>query len=199
MSNGSQFSGVGFAPGVVTGARSFDVDQMGRLTGIHYKQVWNPTENVATCRKQENSTSVFVNSFVRYSFVEELYYGKSKPKPKPVAAEPEQHTMAGCACGFYGYYDGSDDYHGKGRVSGVIEGYGETLIGTRGFRCMRAKILALSINSKVDERLAGLLHRNYRGIPIFDSFKAMVAEFPTDGGELAVSPTSDPDFWTRTL
>lgn len=200
MNNGSQFDGVGLAPGVVVGARSFEIDKMGRLIGIHYKQVWNPRENSAECRKQEVDSSATYPGFgLSYSFMEEYLYGKKRKPTKVEPEQPKKHTMASCACGFYGYYDGSNDYHGKGRVSGVIEGYGETLIGTRGFRCSRARIIALSINGKVEDRLAGLIRRNYSGIPMFDSFKSMVAEFPADGGELAVSPTSDPQFWTRKL
>lgn len=48
-----------------------------------------------------------------------------------------------CSCGFYAYWDGSDDYSGYGKVSGVIEAYGKTVVGTRGFRAKKAKIVAL--------------------------------------------------------
>lgn len=201
MGNGNQFDGIGFAPGVVRGARSFDVDVLGRLTGIHYKQVWRPGENTAECRKRESDTwgGTFLNSLT-ISYVEEAIYGrKRKPVPKVEPEKPKPHSMETCACGFYGYYDNSNDYYAKGRVSGIVEGYGETLIGTRGFRCGKARIVALCINGKVDEWLAGLLRRNYGDVPMFDSFKSMVSEYPCDGGELAISPTSDPDFWTRTV
>ncbi len=102
-----------------------------------------------------------------------------------------------CPHGFYGYYDGSDDYHRDGMVSAVIEGYGEAVIGTRGFRSMKARIVALHIPDTVKPGEARLVRRNYPDIPVFDTFERMVHEFaPDDGGE-GISPASDPDFWTR--
>lgn len=62
----------------------------------------------------------------------------------------QEHNMAECSCGFYGFYDGSNDYKSDGTVSAVVEGYGETVIGTRGFRSMKAKIVALHIPGYVD-------------------------------------------------
>jgi hypothetical protein len=56
-----------------------------------------------------------------------------------------KHEMANCRCGFYGYYDGSDDFKRDATVSAVVEGYGEVLIGTRGFRASKARVLALCI------------------------------------------------------
>lgn len=104
-----------------------------------------------------------------------------------------------CAHGFYAYYDSSDDYHDPGMVSGVIEGYGEAVIGTRGFRAMKARIVALHIPEDVKPALARMVRRNYPEIPVFDTFEHMVSEFtPDDGGE-GITPTSDPDFWTREI
>lgn len=54
------------------------------------------------------------------------------------------HDYATCSCGFYAYLNGVNDYIQPERVVGVIEGYGETLIGKRGFRASKAKILALA-------------------------------------------------------
>lgn len=49
-------------------------------------------------------------------------------------------TIDLCSCGFYAYYDTVKPIF---QVGGVIEGYGETAVGTKGFRCSKAKILAL--------------------------------------------------------
>jgi hypothetical protein len=54
------------------------------------------------------------------------------------------HQYDECACGFYAYLNGHNEYNHVSRVTGIIEGYGETLIGTRGFRAQKAKILALA-------------------------------------------------------
>lgn len=141
------FSGLEFAAGTAKGARSFRVDELGRLTGIHFPQVWTPGENVAECRASE---------------------------PHKEGGFPD------CRCGFYGYYDGSNNYYRAGYISGVVEGYGEAVMGSRGFRVMKARIVALSVDSNVPVNVAYLVRRNYASIPQFDSFARMVAEFPTD-------------------
>lgn len=105
-------------------------------------------------------------------------------------------TLANCPHGFYGYYDGSNDYYRHGYVMGVVEGYGETVIGTRGFRCMKARIVALRLPKHVDARLRALVTRNYEGIPVFDTFKAMIAAYPPDDAGSGYTP-EHPDFWTR--
>lgn len=161
----AEFGEKQFSAGVARGARSFRIDRLGRLTGVAYKKVWTPGENLAKCEASDAFT------------------------PCP--------GMDKCGHGFYGYYDGSDDYHESGMVSAVVEGYGEAVIGTRGFRAMKARIVALHIPDTVKPSEARLVRRNYPDIPVFDTFERMVSEFaPDDGGE-GISPESDPNFWTR--
>lgn len=237
----SDFAGLGFAPGVVRGARSFKVDSLGRLTGVHYESVWRPGENEAECRKGSDAWGTVnltfnVDAFTRAMFNANRSFAALNATPPPVQhrpsaappvgrkkrgkkvtvnevplpqppmkvvyspapvdpPEPPPHTLENCSCGFYAYYDGSDDYYKDGFVSGVVEGHGETLIGTRGFRCMKARIVALMIPAAQD-RFANRIRRNYPDIPMFDRFADMVAAFPPDGGELGVTPDAD-DFWTR--
>jgi hypothetical protein len=116
------------------------------------------------------------------------------PDPKPTPKEP--HSIVGCGCGFYGYYDGSNDYHKPERVSGIVEGYGEVVIGTRGFRATKARLIALTIPESVSFPLATRVRRNYRDVPFYDSFADMITAHPTDTAE-GPSPDTDPDFWTR--
>jgi hypothetical protein len=100
-----------------------------------------------------------------------------------------------CACGFYAYYDGSNDYLDSGKtITAVVEGYGSTVIGSRGFRCAKARIVALHIPG--DMKRSGVVSRNYAGVPQFDTFLRMVQEFPPIGDEKTPSPDDD-DFWTR--
>jgi len=151
----------------MTGARSFRVDKLGRLTGIHFPQIWKPGENVAECRA-ENQVK-------------------------------KAHSIASCAHGFYAYYDGSDDYHSDGLVSGVVEGYGESVIGSRGFRVMKARIVALKISKDLAKPVASLVARNYKDVPQFASFEAMVKAFPPDSAGAEPAPETDEDFWTRAI
>jgi hypothetical protein len=249
--SGEEFSGIGFAAGVVRGTRSFAVDKLGRLTGVSYKQVWTPGENEAICRLEDDPYSSFATQVQRlmgYSYYNapptrsfgsvaigsSAMAGPAAPKrswvdalmgapavepaiekavtkakeeeearlkAEELAAEERQKrdTLADCSHGFYGYYDGSNDYYKQGYVMGVVEGYGETVIGTRGFRCMKARIVAIRIPKHVPDRLRAMILRNYPDVPVFDTFKAMVAEFPADDAGVGVSPETDPDFWTRAI
>jgi len=170
-----------FAAGVVTGTRSFDVDKLGRLVGVAFATVWMPGENVARCMQRPDPMA---------------YLMGREPGPLREAQRPA-HSLAECPHGFYGYYEGSNDYYESGRVMGVVEAYGETVIGTRGFRASKARIVALHVPSDVSVGTRRLLARNYPELPVFDSFAAMVAEFPPDDGGEGINPANDPDFWTR--
>jgi hypothetical protein len=170
-----------FAPGVVTGTRSFDVDKLGRLRGVAYNSVWLPGENTAECLARNEFALVM--------------YGDGEYDARPSKKPP--HAMTECGHGFYGYYEGSNDYYRSDRVMGVVEAYGETIIGTRGFRASKARIVALHIPAEISTGTRRLITRNYSPIPTFDSFDAMVAEFPPDDAGHGISPDTDPDFWTR--
>lgn len=169
-----------FAAGVVTGTRSFEIDRLGRLTGVSYRTVWRPGENEAKCLERDN-----VSTFITGTS------GRLQESPRSA------HSLAECAHGFYGYYEGSNDYYAEGRVMAVIEAYGEAVIGTRGFRAAKARIVALHVPAELPLTTRKLVLRNYAGIPTFDSFEAMVAEFPADDAGHGISPDTDPDFWTR--
>jgi hypothetical protein len=129
-----------------------------------------------------------------------------------VTAEPEphvipEHQVATCSCGFYAYFDEANDYADSTTVTGVIEAYGKVTIGTRGFRAEKARLRALVIprlrNSDPNRHKGSRLTRtqtqrvraNYPAVPIFDTQSAMTAEFTTT--EAQVTPTNDPEFWTR--
>jgi hypothetical protein len=67
----------------------------------------------------------------------------------PAAVEAESsptHQVASlkCGCGFYAYHDDSDNpYHQPGNVLGIVRGEGVATVGSRGFRCERAEVVAL--------------------------------------------------------
>lgn len=144
----SEFSGLDLSIEPVRGARSFGVDSLGRLTGVTYTSVWRPGENVAVCRRQESTdvTLASLASIARNLGMDPRPFAKAATvtaaNPRMLAPDPA-HDMSQCGHGFYAYYDGSNDYAADGRISAVIEGYGETVIGTRGFRSSKARIVAL--------------------------------------------------------
>lgn len=67
-------------------------------------------------------------------------------------SEGQEHQVPDeeCGCGFWAYWDAPDAPNPHGfsvPILGVIEGWGRTLIGDRGFRCARARIAALHFAS----------------------------------------------------
>lgn len=184
---------VGFAVGVVRGVRSFDVDKLGRLTGVTYKQIWKPGENEATCQRGRSD-----DLWAQFSFTLTHSGGLSRRLSEAVPVDYDKpHAMHDCKHGFYAYYDGSNDYRDDSRVSAVIEGCGETVIGSRGFRCMKARIVALQVPETVKPHIARMVARNYPDVPILETFEQMVSEFPPDSAGNEITPDNDPDFWTR--
>lgn len=126
----SDFSDKPFVAGVLTGLRAFRVDALGRLTGVTYKDVWTPGENVAQCHRSDISVSLAaVNAQVQAmvavmdrmertaGFDRRGRKRKSIPKvptpaEKAAAVTGPAHSLAGitCSCGFYAYFDGGNDY-----------------------------------------------------------------------------------------
>lgn len=129
---------VDFAVGSVLGTRSFGVDEEGYLTGITFKKRHLPGENVAECSlcsiKEELNESVRrLKQFIDKSGLEDVDGIEEEPVP----------TMAECGHGFWAYFDRKHDFGGIGTVPGVIEGYGEVIIGEKGFRSSKSRVLAL--------------------------------------------------------
>lgn len=150
-----EFAGMGFAVGVTRGLRAFDVDTLGRLRGVSYDDVWTPGENVAKCHRDRGGYLTFgPGGYITSHALNTAWLSAGLgAKPAVTTDDPEQkHDASKCSCGYYAYYDGSNDYGKPGRVSAVIEGYGETVIGTRGFRAQKARIVALSMDSKAPKR-----------------------------------------------
>ncbi|MGN7978247.1 hypothetical protein ACTJJ4_11800 [Microbacterium sp. 22195] len=184
---------VGFAVGVVRGVRAFNVDKLGRLRGVTFPQVWMPGENQAECKRNERD--IYQITYRAVLNLSQGGYATPIREPEPEPTKP--HAMNSCNHGFYAYYDGSNDYHDPDRVNAVIEGYGETVIGSRGFRCMKARIIAMHIPDTMTEFKARMVARNYPDVAVLESFEQMVAEFPPDAAGNEITPDNDPDFWTR--
>lgn len=131
MSTHTDCTGYEFAAGSIKGLRGFAVDSLGRLSGVHHSMIWKPGENVAHCASA------------------------TEPDPdhpaEPGTAEADvwkRHRPGRCdddahGCGLWAYHDGTA--YEAGDVHGVIEGYGRTTVGTKGFRCEKARIVALCL------------------------------------------------------
>lgn len=170
-----EFDSKGFSITPVVGARTFKVDENGWLTGpIYREQRWVDGENVATCLRHRTPWPT-----PYFTIGPDGRLARFEP---PVPKEPPPHPLTECRHGFYAYVEGSNDYHNHGEIFGVIQGYGEVMVGVRGFRCMKARILALHVKSSVGLERAALIAGHYPRVPWFDSFEAMVGVFPPDIG-----------------
>lgn len=266
-----------FAAGSIRGVRSFALDKLGRLTGIHHKQIWLPGENVAKCNaKPGGKATKAMTAFSQYPELGARRYAEIQglaPPPRneftrkairrpgwlsgglldldldytrdwgrdheddklvidwlqeQIKQEPKEHDFATCKCGFYAFFDGSDEYSNMDRensyarmvqsmwttssstkavsarndsyapVSAVIEAYGETLIGEKGFRASKAKILALRLDPKhLGTMQIRKLKRNYPDAAVFGDTDSMLEIYPPSD-ELGITPSNTADFWERT-
>lgn len=99
------------------------------MTGLH-GSAWTPGENVATCT---------------------VRHGGQILDPHPVNPPGHRPPHERCGCGFWAYWTAASTFAqgmqgtADTEVTGVIEGYGLTLIGANGFRCEKARILGICV------------------------------------------------------
>ena len=118
---------------------------------------------------------------------------------------PMDHRFdASCSCGFWAYDEAS--FTAQGEIVGVIDAYGKTTIGTKGFRAEKAKIIGLSrtnregkpLSRSVVFRLASL----YPEVQFYDDLDALVdahdgvlKQWGDVGEEFWLTPVKSPDTW----
>lgn len=164
----SDFSDRPLVAGSLTGLRAFKADRLGRLTGVTHAEVFRPDENNAVCRK----ASARLTGIPEGARAEMTYTSTLTWQPMETAAitvtlddgsqevfrsveelerryppkTDSEHQVAerDCACGFYAYFDGKNDYNGStdAAVQALIEGYGVCTVGSRGFRASKARLVA---------------------------------------------------------
>lgn len=98
----------------------------------------------------------------------------------PTSAELHRAGIHACTCGFYAYFDGSNDAgeFWVTRIPAVIEGYGVVTIGSRGFRCEKARIVAFT-----QDAFGEFDFSEYPGIPVYKTEADMLAAHPTSSPE----------------
>ena len=177
----SDYDGLDFALGTVTGFRRWKVEADGILKPVSYTGAWLPGENNAKCDCRPTEAQL-----------PKVEGEDWKERSARIEEWRDNATFADMKCGYYAYFDGEDEY-GYGstnpHVSGVIEGYGEVLIGTKGFRAKKARIIALSVAPfngiwRLDEFVVNKIRANYPDVPIFESEMAMRAECPSPRWEV---------------
>lgn len=208
----TDFSGFDLAIGSVYAVRWFSVDDLGRLRGLHHRAIWKPGENVAECRKDEDTGW----AGLRFSFTSiwSSTTNTTTTTTKPVEDEPlSEHAVKArvelkhevpeptCSCGFYAYAQGCDD-SGYAQVSdavcGIVECYGRTIIGAKGLRAEKARIVALATDSEKvrrlypDAKFYGT-RRNWR-LQRVSRRRAMLRDFDIVQ-PVERTPETDPTFW----
>lgn len=168
------FSGVDFAVGEVRGFREWRVDTRGVLFPLSHSGDWLPGENSAVCK-----------CYPGREVLPEREGEDWKERSERVKAWKESPHFKEGTHGFYAYWDGETGSYAGGKpvVSGVIDGYGEVLIGTKGFRAMKARIVALAVEPhdgmwELSPFVVQRIEANYPGVPLFQSSLAMRVEFP---------------------
>jgi len=176
----------------VRGLRHFHTRRDGYITGLSYRVKWHPDVNTAWCHIDTESAAN-TPDFV------EWWDNVILTPPRP------DHLMERCNCGFWVYFgEGARSFSGP--VAGVVDGWGETIIGPEGFRCQKAKIVALAPSNTIrDWEVQYNLMTGYGGLPNMDQVRArypdvpwfnstaeMLAEFPPERGEYPVRPSQTP-------
>jgi hypothetical protein len=129
--------------GTVRGVRWWSMDAGDTLVGA-FGGTWHEGENLATCRRDHGLTMV-INTWagprsVSVSALGAIVQAAGVGQRRHPAPDPE------CTCGFYAFWRPEPlPVYEQYPVIGVIEGYGRTVIGDRGFRCEKAKILGLHL------------------------------------------------------
>lgn len=189
---------------------------------------WKPGINVAKCHAQTESIAGIVdpsgkgcqpyNVTTRYgggrkTFVIEWSDGNCESyTDKDLTFGATTHAVPDekCQCGFYAYSDprheeaatrpwiGPSSTPGR-YILGIIRGTGRTLIGTKGFRCEKAEIVALldptaggELTEPWRQRQLGALRRVYPDVPLLRSREALIEFAPLT--ETLPDPTTE-EFW----
>lgn len=151
----SEFGRFELALGTVRGTRSFNVDPDGGLTGVIHRDPWSGDVNHATCHRRVpgpcrcGAATSHPMGFGSMMTVSGRNHTDGCTGESPCTPDATVPTLD-CRCGFYAYF-GADDYAELYRASGVIEGFGRTVVGARGFRAQKARILALYLPPDVDD------------------------------------------------
>lgn len=129
----------------VRGERGFGIDSDSKkLTGLtHSDYEFEDGLNQAWCgpRKMRSRS---LNSTMQRLLA--LSYGlETSASVVPHNAFTDKaHRMQDHHCGFWAYFANADDKYTVGsQVNGIIEGQGKTVIGEKGFRAEKAKVVAL--------------------------------------------------------
>lgn len=108
--------------------RKFRLNDNGSLRSLYFEHVWSAEKNIAICRRGENSY-----------------------KPYYQDGLADDHSMTECDHGFWAYNAKGDIDRYDYTVTGIIDAYGEVIIGEKGVRAMKADLIAIYLPPVVPE------------------------------------------------
>ena len=173
------------------------------LRSMYCNYVWKPDINLAGCLNYQQVRQGYrirtKECRETHTHLAELFAdGEADGSlPECYYEHDKERIDPGHSCGFYAYTETADNpYLGAIDLSveAVIQGWGRTVIGTKGFRCERARILGLVLpphegqsykETKGDETygaIADSIRRTYRKVHAFTSRDAMLRAFPLTSG-----------------
>lgn len=164
--------------GTLLGLRGFALTDDGYLRGVTYTVPWTTGWNDAVClvaRRVHGRPSTPRPGFAHpiWGHVHDASHGCLFPLDpgEPVEFEddwepdPCQGLEPDCACGFYAYYDQQTGRtSGYGNIRGVIEAAGKCVVGPKGFRAARARIVAVVQPKDFKPRLSGVKQREINSL-----------------------------------
>lgn len=142
MTSASDFNGPLYLE-PVRGVRAFDVDALGRLSGVSFPTIWTPGENVAKCDSRRAHEETMNTLYARAGMARSTSRADKDLTPKPI----QDTHMPNCSCGFWAFYNGENEYANSRRVTAVVEGYGTVVRGPKGFRAEKSRIVAIHLPS----------------------------------------------------
>lgn len=133
---------VPFVAGSVYGLRAFHVSGDGELLGCSFRIPWVDGENEALCLA---NNAAFPERRPFWWSLETVY--NTPPARRAVAPRPigKEHPLTGCECGFWAYKTMQNTYRSTYHAAGIIQGYGRVIVGEKGYRVQRARIVALHL------------------------------------------------------
>lgn len=208
--NGGFGPGMDFALGDVRGLRLWkpqwtDETQTGvRLKSIFREYYWTEDVMEADCSNmmgplaKESGRRLHIRLADCIQNHKHDYHDNRFQPGTPGCSRPHQDGIDPLhTCGFYAYTAISDNpylesNHGL-HVEGVVQGFGRTIIGTKGFRCGKARILAVVLphhvtatkiqplskyDAELHEAVDDGVRATYPHIPVFSTREDMLREFP---------------------
>jgi len=170
---------------------------------------WEPGENQASCNNPRAVREPFCNppaALNMYAEPGSLYQAITEQQYTHRPHFFDEIPDRSCGCGFWVYWSPSAAVPGitKPDVCGIVEGWGRYRGGEKGFRCSKAKIVALCITDTScgdlgRARAEDLLAERYK-VPIFSTVATMLKAHPPSrnpSAEKLPSPETDPYAYGR--